>query len=259
MVLEGKTLVVSGVGAGLGKQIARAALRDGARVFLGARTVETLRRVAGELDPGGERVGWCDLDVTDAGRCEKFAAAAEERFGRIDALANCAAHDTLFGGLMDGAPEDWRPAFDTNFYGSLRLTRELVPRIEAAGGGSVVFVGAQAMYRPQTPQLGYAASKAALSTAMLYLAEELGPKRIRVNTVVPTWMWGAPVEGYVEGQAEARGISKREIVAEITAGMALDEIPGEADVAEAVVFLASDRARSITGQSLLVNAGELYR
>ena len=259
MILEDKVVVISGVGAGLGKQIARAALRDGAKVFLGARTAETLRQVSAELDPDGERVGWRNLDITDGERCKKFAAAAEQRFGRVDALVNCAAHDTLFGGLMDSAPEDWKVAFDTNFDGSLRLTRELVPALETAGGGSVVFIGAQAMYRPQTPQLGYAASKAALSTAALYLADELGPRRIRVNTVVPTWMWGAPVEGYVEGQAQAQGVSKDEIVAGITANMALDEIPGEADVAEAAVFLSSDRARMITGQSLLVNAGELYR
>ena len=104
----------------------------------------------------------------------------------------------------------------------------------------------------------YAASKAALRSATFYLARELGADGIRVNTVVPTWMWGAPVEGYVKGQAEARGITVDEVVAEITAGMALDEIPSEADVAESVIFFASDRARSITGQSLLVNAGELY-
>ena len=89
------------------------------------------------------------------------------------------------------------------------------------------------------------------------MAKELGPHHIRVNTVVPTWMWGPPVEGYVKGEAERRGVSTDEVIAEITSGFCIPEIPADEDVAEAVVFLASDRARMITGQYLMVNSGEL--
>ena len=81
--------------------------------------------------------------------------------------------------------------------------------------------------------------------------------RIRVNTVVPTWMWGPPVEGYVKAEAEQRGISVDAVVQEITDRFCIPEIPADEDVAEAVVFLASDRARMITGQYLMVNSGEL--
>jgi NAD(P)-dependent dehydrogenase (short-subunit alcohol dehydrogenase family) len=96
-------------------------------------------------------------------------------------------------------------------------------------------------------------------TAMYYMAQELGPQRIRVNTVVPTWMWGPAVEGYLRGQAQQRGVPLDQVVGEITGSMAIKEIPRDEDVAEAVVFLCSDRARMITGQALLVNAGELMR
>jgi NAD(P)-dependent dehydrogenase (short-subunit alcohol dehydrogenase family) len=89
------------------------------------------------------------------------------------------------------------------------------------------------------------------------MATELGPSRIRVNTVVPTWMWGPPVEGYVQWQAQELGVPTDEIIAGITVNMPLGEIPADEDVAEAVVFLLSSRARMITGQSLFVNAGEL--
>jgi NAD(P)-dependent dehydrogenase (short-subunit alcohol dehydrogenase family) len=115
------------------------------------------------------------------------------------------------------------------------------------------------MYLCQVPQAGYAASKAALMGAVAHLTRELGPYRIRVNTVVPSWMWGPPVEGYVNATASAQGIDPGEIVGGITRNMPLGEIPSDGDVAEAVVFLASDRARMITGQSLLVNAGEYIR
>ena len=93
-------------------------------------------------------------------------------------------------------------------------------------------------------------------TAMYYMAQELGPDRIRVNTVVPTWMWGPPVQGYVNLMASKENVSKDEIIAGITKDMPLGEIPKDEDVAEAVLFLASDRARMITGQHLMVNAGE---
>jgi NAD(P)-dependent dehydrogenase (short-subunit alcohol dehydrogenase family) len=94
---------------------------------------------------------------------------------------------------------------------------------------------------------------------MYYMAKELGPDRIRVNTVVPTWMWGPPVQGYVAMTAKQQGVSEDDIIAGITGNMPLGEIPADEDVAEAVVFLLSDRARMITGQSIFVNAGELMR
>jgi len=115
------------------------------------------------------------------------------------------------------------------------------------------------MLLPQTPQPAYGASKGSLLSAMYYMAKELGPAKIRVNMVIPTWMWGPPVEAYVAMTAKQRACTPDEVIAEITANMPLGEIPADEDVAEAIVFLCSDRARMISGQSLLVNAGELMR
>ncbi len=259
MIVEGKVIATSGVATGLGKTIATVALRDGARVFLGARTRSTLERVALEIDASGERVGFFRVDINDRERCRGFAAAAVQKFGRVDALVNLAALDNAFGGIQDSEPDEWRPTLETNVVGTLQLTKEVVPHLVDAGGGAIVFIGSQASYHPQIQQLAYAASKAALSTAVRYLAKDLGPQKIRVNTVVPTWMWGQAVEDYLASSAAERGETVETLVAEITASMALPEIPTEADVAEAVLFLASDRARAITGQALLVNAGQLYR
>jgi NAD(P)-dependent dehydrogenase (short-subunit alcohol dehydrogenase family) len=94
---------------------------------------------------------------------------------------------------------------------------------------------------------------------MYHMARELGPDRIRVNMVVPTWMWGPPVQAYVKWQAQERGVAEEAVVSEITANMPLGEIPADEDVAEAIVFFCSDRARMITGETLMVNAGELLR
>lgn len=259
MILEGRTVVVCGVGPGLGREVAEKALRDGAKVVLAARTASKLEATAKELDPSGESVHCVPTDLTDEAQCRALADATLERFGRLDALVQVAALDAVFGGLADAPLEDFARTYDTNVLGPIRLARAVRPAMKQGGGGSIVLVGSQAMLLPQTPQIAYAASKGGLLSAMYYMAKELGPDRIRVNMVVPTWMWGPPVEAWVKMQAKARGCSEDEIVAGITAGMPLGEIPRDDDVAEAIVFFASDRARMISGQKLLVNAGELMR
>src|SRR5690606_38034771 len=121
MLVEGKTIGVSGVGAGLGREVAAAALRDGANVVLGARTAANLDKIAGELDPGGKRLAWRATDITDRDQCAALAATAIERFGRIDGLVNCAALDSIFGGLEDADWDEWRRAVDVNLLGTMQM------------------------------------------------------------------------------------------------------------------------------------------
>lgn len=259
MLLEKKTVVVCGVGPGLGREVAAVALRDGANVVLAARTARKLEGLAKELDASGTRVACCTTNITDAEQCDGLMRTAVERFGGIDAVVQVAAYETISSTLADTTPDDWRQAFDTNVVGTVQVVRAAAPHLEARGGGAVVLIGTQAMWLPQLPQLAYGASKGALLSAMFYMAKELGPAKIRVNMVVPTWMWGPPVQMYVKWQADARGVPEETIVGEIAAGMPLGRIPADEDVAEAVAFFCSDRARAITGQTLLVNAGELMR
>ena len=259
MILKDRTLVVSGVGAGLGREVTRLALRDGARVVLAARTEAVLEQTARELDPSGERVAYARTDITSAEHCEALAALAIEKFGRIDAMVQVAAYELVFGGLHDTNFDDWRRAFETNVLGSLTLIRAIAPEMKRAGGGSIVLIGSQSMYVPQLPQAGYAASKGALLSAMYYLTQELGPDRIRVNMVVPSWMWGPPVQTFVKLQAKKEGVPEQAIVDDIKSRIPLGEIVADEDVAEAALLLASDRARGITGQTLMVNGGEMMR
>jgi NAD(P)-dependent dehydrogenase (short-subunit alcohol dehydrogenase family) len=259
MILEGKTILVSGVGVGLGREVARLALRDGANVVLAARTVSVLEEAAAELDPSGERVTIARTDITQADQCDALVGHAVERFGGVNALVQVAAYETVFGGIEDTDFEQWRKAYDTNVLGSLTLIRALVPQLKRQRGGSIILVGSQSMYQPQLPQAGYAASKGGLLSAMYYLADELGPEKIRVNMVVPSWMWGPPVQMYVKMQAHTEGTSEEAIVDRIKSRIPLREIVPDEEVAEAAILLASDRTRCITGQTLLVNGGEMLR
>ncbi|MDL2081757.1 SDR family oxidoreductase [Streptomyces sp. GXMU-J15] len=259
-LLAGRTVVVSGVGPGLGHQVAAAVVRDGGNAVLGARTEANLAKSAAELDPGGERTAYRRTDITDESQCEALAGLAVERFGRIDGVVHVAALDSYFGGLADADFVTWQSVLDVNLLGSLRMTRACLPALKERGG-SVVFIGTQsAVAAPsQVRQAAYAASKGALTSAMYSLARELGPDRIRVNTVLPGWMWGPPVQAYVRFAAQSEGLGEPEVLKRLTDRMALPELATDGDVADAAVFLVSDRARAITGQSLLVNAGELMR
>jgi NAD(P)-dependent dehydrogenase (short-subunit alcohol dehydrogenase family) len=253
--LSGKTVLVSGVGPGLGRELAATALREGANVVIGARTEERLKVTASELDPSGERVAYSALDVRDADGCARLVETATSRFGGLDAVVHCAAYDASFGGIEGADLDEFRAVYDINVFGTLQLTQAALPALKV-GGGAIVFIGTQSMYLPRVMQLAYGSSKASMHAAGHLMAVELGPYKIRVNTVVATWMWGPAVEGYVKSVAAERGIPADEVKAEIAANMPLQEIPEDGDVAEAVMFLASNKGRMITGQTLFVNAGE---
>lgn len=257
MILAGKTLIVSGVGPGLGGEVARIALRDGANVVIGARGAPKLEAIAKQLDASGARVAAHAFDLTDAAACEGLVAFAEQRFGGVDALVQVAAFDAVFGDLATTKPDDWRRVMEVNVIGTTQLCRAAVPALERRGGGAIVLIGSQSYeLPPDTAQLAYASSKGALMSAMYQMAKELGPKKIRVNTVVPTWMWGPPVQGYVKWQAKERKVSEDVVKGEITRKFPIGEIPADEDVAEVVALFCSDRTRMVTGQSLRVDGGE---
>jgi NAD(P)-dependent dehydrogenase (short-subunit alcohol dehydrogenase family) len=259
VILDGKTVLVTGVGVGLGKECAVSALRDGANVVLAARRSDELAKTAAELDPGGKRTAHQATDITDADSCASLVQLAQERFGGVDALIQVAAHEHAWGGLYDLNLDDWRAAFDTNVLGALTILRPVAKAMKEGGGGSVVFIGSQSMFKPAMPQAGYAATKSALLTAVYYLADELGPDNIRCNMVIPSWMWGPNVEMYVAGMARHQGRTEEEVLQEMVSEFPLRRMTEDGEVADVAAFFASDHAKAVTGQYLLVNAGEMSR
>jgi len=259
MILQGKTVLVTGVGGGLGRECAAAALRDGANVVIAARKADALAGIAGELDPTGDRVLPHATDITDAESCDALVADALDRFGSVDALIQVAAYENVWGGLHDLRFEAWRKAFETNVLGALTVLRPVSLAMKAGGGGSVVLIGSQSMFQPSLPQSGYAASKGALLTAMYYLADELGADNIRCNMVVPSWMWGPNVEMYVNGTAANQGVEPAEVLEGIVGRFPLRRMTEDGEVADVAVFFASDYAKAVTGQHLMVNSGEMMR
>ena len=259
MILNGKTVIVTGVGVGLGRECVAAALREGANVVMAARTQANLDAASAELDPRGERVAARATDINEPEACAALVALARERFGGVDALVQVAAFEHAWGGLWATDLATWRQAFETNVLGALTVIRPAAEAMKARGGGAIVLIGSQSMFKPSLPQAGYAASKGALLSAMYYLADELGPDGIRCNMVVPSWMWGPPVEMFVKGQAKQNRMSPEEALHEIVGRFPLRRMTEDGEVADVVAFFASDLAKAVTGQYLLVNAGEMSR
>jgi NAD(P)-dependent dehydrogenase (short-subunit alcohol dehydrogenase family) len=258
MLLEGKKAIVTGVGPGLGRAAALALAREGATVALVARSEDRLGAIAAEIEAAGGRAVAIPGNVTKVEDCERVAETAVAQLGGLDILVNSAFRGDVFQPFADVDLGQWRKIFEVNLWGALQLTQACVPALRADGGGSVVMVASMSARKIRPNEAGYAASKAALLTATKSLAAELGPDHVRVNAVVPGWIWGPNVQLYVDWQSSDRGISREEVIAEITAAIPLGEIPPQEDIAEAIVFFASPMARVITGQSLDVNGGEYF-
>ena len=260
MLLQGKTVIVSGVGDGLGREVAQAAYDQGANVVLGARTEAKLAKAAAEFDAA--RVAYAPTDITSEGDCLRLVDLAVERFGALDGLVNVAAMDQVFGGVSDADFADWRAVYEVNVVGTLQLSKAAIPHLaRETGTTGIVHILSQSMWVPATEvmQAAYAASKGALLSATYGMAKELGPRRIRVNAVVPSWMWGPMVQGYVAWTAASQKIAEEQIVASLTDRMALPEMASDGDVANAAVYMVSPYAGGVTGQSLAVNAGDYLR
>lgn len=262
MLMEGKVVIVSGVGPGLGQANARALARDGATVVLAARNADYLEQVRSEIESAGGRATSIPTNLTDPEQVAALVATTIDRHGRLDGLVNNAFRMDSFEPAATVDLAKWRKIFEVNVWGTLGLTQACIPHLRDAardhGDAAIVFIISMSMRKIRELEGGYSASKAAVHTAARTLALELGPDRVRVNCVAPGWIGGPNVETYIGWESQSRGCPPEEVRAEIEGRIPLRIIPPQDDIAEAVVFLTSPRSRVITGQTLDVNGGEFF-
>ncbi|MGH9208752.1 MAG: SDR family oxidoreductase [Acidimicrobiales bacterium] len=257
-MLKGKVAVVSGVGPGMGRDISLAFARNGADVVMGARTESKLAEVASEVEGLGRRAVYRAGDVTVEADCVALADLARSELGAIDILVNNAFIQPPFQTIEDNSMDTWQTAFDINVFGSVRMTKAVIPCMKVQRSGSIIFINSMSVRRTRPYFGAYSATKSALISTARVLASELGGDGIRVNSVVPGYIWGPSVEWYFKELAGQRGCTPDEIYEEIASETCLHHLPTSAEIADAVLFLASPLARAITGQALDVNAGHWF-
>jgi NAD(P)-dependent dehydrogenase (short-subunit alcohol dehydrogenase family) len=254
-MLDGKVVLISGVGPALGTTLARRCARDGADLVLAARTAERLDDVAKEITDSGRRAVAVSTDITDDQQVQHLVEASLAAYGKVDVLINNAFRVPSMRPLAGTTFQHIRDAIELTVLGALRLIQGLTPAL-AEAKGSIVNVNSMVIRHSQAKYGAYKMAKSALLAMSQSLATELGDQGIRVNSVAPGYIWGDTLKSYFTHQAGKYGTSVEEIYAATAANSDLKRLPTEDEVASAILFLASDLSSGITGQTLDVNCGE---
>lgn len=241
----GKRVVVTGASRGLGKVIAAAFARAGARVALVARGRDELEAVAGEL--GGD-VLVCPADVGDPDGNGAVVEAVEQAWGRVDVWVANAGISPVVAGVLDTQAQDWRRIqrvnLDGAFFGAQAAARSMV----GGGGGRIIVTTSVLGERPRRGLAAYSASKSGANAMVQALALDLAPHEITVNAVAPGWFDSPMAEGWMQNP---------ELEKRILDHTALRRWGRSEDLPGAYLFLASDAAAYITGTVLTVDGGYL--
>ncbi|MGA5703937.1 SDR family NAD(P)-dependent oxidoreductase [Peterkaempfera bronchialis] len=239
--------MVTGGSRGLGKEVVRLLLAEGARVAACARGEESLDELRRSLDAHDE-LFTRPLDVAEPELLEQFVDSAAEAFGGLDGVVACAG-GARGRGITEATAQDWAATWALNAGHFARLTASATPYLEAAGGGSVVVVSSISGWKPG-PQAQYGAAKAAQLHMVSSLARELGPRGVRVNAVSPGSMlipgkrWDRMrQEDFAAFQKFTEEFPGRELV-----------LPEE--VADVIAFLLSEQSRAVTGANIPVDRGQ---
>lgn len=243
--LQGKVALISGAGTGIGAAAAQLFAVEGARVMLCGRRREPIENMVKLIRQQGGEADWVQADVTDEQSIERAVGQTLERFGQLDVMVNNAVNYT-WGPLAQLSTEDWhkslRGSLDVAFFGTRAAFRAMAGR-----GGSIINMGSVAGLLGSPGLSAYGAAKAGVVNFSRAVALEGAPEKIRVNLVIPGIVWS-------EGTREA--MRSEQMIKATARAVPLGRIGEPEEVANAMLFLASDESSYITGQSLVVDGGK---
>lgn len=254
-MLNNKVVVVTGGGRGIGRVIALACAEAGADLVLASRSLDALEQTHAEIEALGREALVVPTDVTQEQSVRELTERTLARFGRVDVLVNNSGVTGPVRPLWEVSLDEWNEAFAVNVTGPYLCCRAFLSSMIERRSGSIIFIGSMTGKRPLYGRTAYATGKLGLVGMARTLAWEVGGYGIRVNVVSPGGVAGERLEGVFRSQAQVQGISVEEARRSFTAGSPLGRLVSPSDIANAVVFLASDQAASITGEDLNVSAG----
>jgi len=260
VLLSGKVALISGVGSGMGREIALAFADEGADLVLATRNGEYLSAVGDEVRGRGRRALCVPTDVSVAEDRRALIEVTAAEYGALDVLVNNAAHPGDRKGFLEGDLVRWRKTMEVNLWAPLELTRAALPlmagreacviMINAGGSGLPPRLAPASEDSGPVRSTAYTLSKQALGLATKLLAAELAPLGVRVNGVHPGPIGGEHLWDAWKREADRRAVPVDQVEAEWAARTALGYITPAAEIARTVLYLASPMARPVTGQAI---------
>jgi NAD(P)-dependent dehydrogenase (short-subunit alcohol dehydrogenase family) len=247
--LEDKVAIITGAGRGLGAAYAMAFANEGAKVCV-SDVLDTTDTVKAINDAGGEAIGLA-CDVTDMAACDAMVQATVDAFGGVDCLVNNAALfvDIPRRTFLDIDTEEWDKVMEVNVRGSFNCSKAVVPALRNRGAGSIVNISSSTALKGIPFTLHYVTSKGAIIAMTRAMARELGEENIRVNSLAPGLTMSEAVAAadntfapYNEASIRGRALKR-------------EQVPD--DLVGAAIFLASDASAFMTGQTMVVDGGDV--
>lgn len=250
-----QAVIVTGAGRGIGKAIALAFARQGARLVLAARSERELEQAAREVREAGGAALAVPADLTRPEDVQRVVTACIEAYGRVDVLVNNAGGAGATAGVTDLALSDWHAVLDSNLTSAFLGTQAVVPHMARQGSGRIINFSSVAGKNGLPFRAGYCAAKAGIVGFTRAMARELGPLNITVNSVVPGAIEGERLDTVIRLQAEKRGLAPDAVAEEFRRNSPLNRTIPPEDVAAVVLWLAGPHGGSITGEDVNVTAG----
>jgi len=253
--LKGRGVIVAASSEGIGRATAEAFAREGAQVAMCARTEKTLREAAEQIRTAtGAELFAEPLDVTDGAAVQRFTENVAKRFGRIDVcVANAGGPPAK--NFLSVSLEEWSTAVDMNFMSVVHLSRSVIPYMQRHRWGRIITITSVTVKQPVEALVMSNAVRAAVVGLVKSLSNEFGKDGILVNNVAPGYTATERLKELAGVKALAAGTSPDKIYGQWAADAPLKRVGQPNEIADLIVWLASDRASYITGQTILADGG----
>jgi 3-oxoacyl-[acyl-carrier protein] reductase len=252
--LKGRVAIVAASSQGIGLATAERFASEGCIVAMCARNAERLNAAAGKIRKSGANIFTTAFDVTNAGAVHDFVEAVAQKFGGIEICVTNAGGPPAKG-FLAASIEEWRKALDANFLSTVYFAREVIPHMQRKRWGRIITLTSISAKQPVNDLVLSNAVRAAVVGLVKSLANEFGKDGILVNNVGPGYTATDRTKELARSRSAAQGKTEDEIFAGWANDAALKRVGEPNEVADAIVWLASERASYITGQTILVDGG----